>query len=98
MLPTLLNLFGIEYDSRLMVGKDILSTSEGIAIFSDHSWVTDYGRYDYRTGTFTLKKGKTLENQEEYINKINNKVNNAFSISKMIIDTNYYTYILNKEM
>lgn len=98
VLPTLLNLFGVEYDSRLMVGKDILSTSEGIAIFSDHSWVTDYGRYDYRTGTFTLKKGKTLENQEEYINKINNKVNNAFSISKMIIDTNYYTYILNKEM
>ena len=25
VLPTLLNLFGIEYDSRLIVGKDILS-------------------------------------------------------------------------
>ena len=96
VLPTLLNLFGIEYDSRLMVGKDILSTSEGIAIFSDHSWVTDYGTYNYRTNTFTLKNGKTLENKEEYITRINNKVNNAFSISKMIIDTNYYNYILNK--
>ena len=98
VLPTLLNLFGVEYDSRLMIGKDILSDSEGIAIFSDHSWVTDYGTYNYRTGTFTLKEGKELENQEEYINNMNAYVNNAFSVSKMIIDTNYYTYILNKEM
>lgn len=96
VLPTLLNLFGIEYDSRLIVGKDILSTNEGIAIFSDHSWVTDYGKYNYRTNTFIPKKDKLLEDQKEYINKINNKVNNAFSISRMIIDTNYYTYILNK--
>ena len=81
-----------------MIGKDILSDSEGIAIFSDHSWVTDYGTYNYRTGTFTLKEGKELENQEEYINNMNAYVNNAFSVSKMIIDTNYYTYILNKEM
>ena len=61
VLPTLLNLFGIEYDSRLIIGKDILSDSEGIAIFSDHSWVTDYGTYNYRTNTFTLKKGKMLK-------------------------------------
>ena len=85
----------------------LLSTLSTMPVFADgEASLTDNkivdvdfgGTYDYRTGTFTLKKGKTLENQEEYINKINNKVNNAFSISKMIIDTNYYTYILNKEM
>lgn len=27
VLPTLLNLFGIEYDSRLIVGQDILSSN-----------------------------------------------------------------------
>lgn len=41
VLPTVLNLFGIEYDSRLMVGKDILSDSDGMAIFADYSWLTD---------------------------------------------------------
>ena len=41
VLPTVLNLFGIEYDSRLIVGKDILSDSEGMAIFADYSWLTD---------------------------------------------------------
>ena len=98
VLPTLLNLFGIKYDSRLIVGKDILSPTPGIAIFSDHSWVTDYGWYYFRKSEFIPKEGKTLENKEAYIKSTNDKVNNAFSISKMIIDTNYYTYILNKEM
>lgn len=41
VLPTVLNLFGIEYDSRLIVGKDILSDSEGMAIFADYSWLAD---------------------------------------------------------
>lgn len=41
VLPTVLNLFGIEYDSRLIVGEDILSNSEGMAIFADYSWLTD---------------------------------------------------------
>lgn len=41
VLPTVLNLFGIEYDSRLIVGKDILSDSEGVAIFADYSWLAD---------------------------------------------------------
>ena len=41
VLPTVLNLFGIEYDSRLIVGKDILSDSDGVAIFADYSWLAD---------------------------------------------------------
>ena len=94
VLPTLLNLFGIEYDSRLILGKDILSQSEGIAIFSNHSWVTDYGWYQASSRKFTLRDGKTLDNESEYIKRINNKVTNYFSISKLIVDNNYYTYIL----
>lgn len=97
VLPTLLNLFGIEYDSRLIIGKDILSDTEGLAIFSNRSWVTDYGSYQSSSKKFTLKEGKTLENQEEYIKSINNKVANYFSISKMIVDNDYYTYILGSE-
>lgn len=96
VLPTLLNLFGIEYDSRLIVGKDILSNYEGLAIFSNRSWVSDYGSYNASTRTFIPKEGIELENQESYVSRINSKVYNSFSISKMIIDSNYYDYILNK--
>ena len=98
VLPTLLNLFGIEYDSRMIIGKDILSDYEGIAMFSNHSWVTDYGWYQASTKTFTKKEGKELENEteQEYIRRMNNRVTNAFSISKLIIDNDYYKYILGK--
>lgn len=97
VLPTLLNLFGIEYDSRLIVGKDILSDSGCLAIFSNYSWVSDYGTYDASKRKFTLKEGKTLDSIDEYVAAMNNRVSNSYSISKMIIDNNYYNYILGSE-
>lgn len=97
VLPTLLNLFGIEYDSRLIVGKDILSDTGCLAIFSNYSWVSDYGTYNATQRKFTLKEGKTLENVDEYVKAMNSRVSNAYSISKMIIDNDYYTYVLGSE-
>ena len=94
VLPTLLNLFGIEYDSRLIVGKDILSDADGLAIFSNRSWATDYGTYFSASKTFVPKEGVTLENEAEYIKKINNIVSNSFSLSKMLLANDYYKYIL----
>lgn len=97
VLPTLLNLFGIEYDSRLIIGKDILSTNnEGIAIFSNRSWVTDYGSYSSSSKKFTLKEGKKLDDIDAYVKSINNKAANSYSVSKMIIETDYYNYVLGK--
>ena len=97
VLPTLLNLFGIEYDSRLIVGKDILSDTGCVAIFSNYSWVSDYGTYNANTNKFTLKEGKELENINEYVKAMKNRVSNAYSISKMIIENDYYTYVLGSE-
>ena len=96
VLPTLLNLFGIEYDSRLIIGKDILSDYEGLAIFSNRSWVSDYGTYNASSKKFTIKEGMHLDDVNAYVSRINNRVSNAFSISKMIIDSDYYKYILEK--
>ncbi|MDE5831342.1 MAG: LTA synthase family protein, partial [Clostridia bacterium] len=69
VLPTLLNLFGIEYDSRMIVGKDILSDADGLAIFSNRSWVTDYGTYFSSSRTFIPKDGVELENEAEYVKR-----------------------------
>ncbi len=96
VLPTLLNLFDISYDSRLIVGQDILSDTPGIAIFSDRSWVTDYGSYFATRRQFIPKEGKVLDDPDAYVNSINNRVANSYSISKLIIDNDYYNYILNK--
>lgn len=90
VLPTVLNLFGIDYDSRLIMGKDILSDTEGIAIFKDKSWVTDKGTYHASTRKFDASKiGVT----KEYIDRINAIVSNRVAISKMIVDNNYYKSI-----
>jgi len=88
VLPTILNLFGVEYDSRLIMGKDILSTTEGIAIFKDKSWVTNKGTYRASTGKFS---GEDVS--EDYIKTINQIVSNRVAISKLIVQENYYKKI-----
>ena len=51
ILPTLLNLFGFDYDSRLYAGKDIFSEDEGMVIFNDRSFVTDTLFYNRKAKT-----------------------------------------------
>ena len=90
VLPTVLNLFGMEYDSRIIMGKDILSTSTGVAIFKDKSWVTNKGTYYASKGQFVGDSDVT----DEYIENINNIVNNRTAISRMIVANDYYRKIL----
>lgn len=90
ILPTLLNLFNMEYDSRLLMGKDIFSSSEALVVFSDHSFITDDGMYDSVTRTFTPFKGKTVENEEKYLSEYKTEVNNMFLASAGILDYDYY--------
>ena len=94
VLPTLLNLFGIEYDSRLIIGKDILSNNEIIALFSNRSWVTDKGYYYANENKFISKNNEEVS--KEYINNINTKVANYFTISNSIIKYNIYNELLKK--
>lgn len=91
ILPTVLNLFGMEYDSRLLMGSDILSSAPGLVIYNDRSWITDYGKYDALTEKFT--QFKDIENKDEYVKNINNVVYNKFSISRSILENNYYKYL-----
>ena len=71
VLPTLLNLFGFEYDSRLYVGRDILSDSPPLVIFSDRSFITDKVSY-YKRGKKTTwlydEEGEDEESQSD-VNK-----------------------------
>ena len=93
VLPTVLNLFGVEYDSRIIMGKDILSTSPGVAIFKNKSWVSDMGTYYAANGKFVAK----VENvPTDYVKNMNGIVNNRVAISRMIVQNNYYKYLFKK--
>ena len=92
IIPTLYNLFGIEYDSRLLMGKDVLSSSEGLVIFNNKSWITDKGRYNYLKKKFEPFGDEKVS--QEYIDEINEIVKLKFQMSKLVIQKNYYKKVL----
>lgn len=93
--PTIANLFGLEYDSRLYMGKDILSTNEGLVIFNNRSFITDRMMYNSRTKETTLLTEEELP--EDYLKTMIQIVRNRFTISKGIIDLDYYSYLPKQE-
>ena len=81
VLPTIYNLFGIEYDSRLLMGKDALSDSDGLVILSDRSWINEKASYNSITDEF--KKTENVTN--DYLTKTNNDIYNRFTVSSMLL-------------
>jgi arylsulfatase A-like enzyme len=92
ILPTLLNMFDIEYDSRLLVGHDIFSDASDLVIFNNKSWISDKGRYDYIKKKFYPFEGQEVD--KDYINKMNSIVSTKFQVSKSIIQKNYYKKVV----
>lgn len=91
ILPTIYNLYGLTFDSRLLMGRDIFSNNEHIVILSDRSWITDKGKYNSVTREFTSTTNEEIE--EDYIDRINMIVNQRYGMSSLIIDNNYYKKI-----
>ncbi len=96
ILPTILNLFGVSYDSRLLMGRDILSNSDPLVIYSNRSFITDKGRYNSINKTF-YPVSNIDENFDStsYVKNINNTIYDKYKISRMILETNYYKVLEN---
>ena len=91
ILPTLSNLFGLEYDSRLLVGRDVFSEAEPLVLWTNYSWLTDKGGYDASTGTFTPAAGAEVD--DAYIKRIKSIVGNKINYSKSVISLDYYNIL-----
>ena len=79
ILPTLSNMFGLEYDSRLLMGRDIFSDSEGFVVFKDKDWISERGT-----------RGGLIESDREYASLMDEKVRNMFNYSALTLDKDYY--------
>ena len=90
LLPTILNLFGIEYDSRLLLGKDIMSNELSPIIFQNRNFITEKGKYNAITGEFIGNVN------QEYIDKINEQIYQKFRISRLVLENDYYSYLKSK--
>ena len=87
ILPTLLNLMGAEYDSRLIIGRDILSDSAGLVLFPDRSYVTDTYEYNAALGTIVGDvSDETFDAMQLY-------VADKFTAADNITETGYYSYV-----
>ena len=93
IIPTVYNLFGLKFDSRLFMGRDMLSDDEeGLVILSDRSWISDRGTYNSIKGVFT-PFNEEEELPEGYIDEVNARVNARFKMSNLILSNDYYNHI-----
>ncbi len=101
ILPTVLNLFGMEYDSRLIMGRDILSDCEGFVILNmsnsgsiaaNDNWLTDYGFYNSTTDTFTPFPGVSVKKEQlpAYVSYYNGLLQTLFRYSCFVLENDYY--------
>lgn len=87
--PTLYNLLGVDYDSRLFMGSDIFSDSDPLVMFRNKSFITDRGTYDSTTQNFIPSNESNVH--EEYVDALSLIVENKFYYSAKILETDYYS-------
>ena len=92
MLPTLCNLFGVEWDSRLYVGRDVLSDALPLVFFGNYDWKTDLGHYSATKNTFTPKDENAVI-PEDYVKQISSIVRNRMTFAKSVLSHDYYTHV-----
>ncbi|MGI6608271.1 MAG: LTA synthase family protein [Erysipelotrichaceae bacterium] len=105
IVPTLANLFGLEYESKVITGTDVFSDKENIAIINtltgsggNWNWKTTQGTYYSVTKRFVKSENCTLKDDEikSYVASINSRVSAMRKYSIDILDYNYYNYLFDK--
>ena len=93
ILPTLLNLFGIEFDSRFLVGRDVFSNKEAMVVFPNRNFITKYGKFFEDTKRFE-KFDENIELPDGYIENFRERANNIYNYSRLVIKENYFQYLV----
>lgn len=96
ILPTLLNLFDLDYDSRFYMGEDIFSEDfSNRVVFADGSWEDEIARYNALTSEIIYFSEDVTYTLEE-IQKINFAIYQKKEMSKLAIEENYFAYLEEK--
>jgi lipoteichoic acid synthase len=91
ILPTLANLFDLDIDPRLYLGKDLFSSDTNLVTFTNGSWKNNKGEFTSYNQQFVPYSESDMYSDEEIAN-INQYVKNQFTISEEILQTDYYHY------
>ena len=93
ILPTLSNLMGIPFDSRLMMGRDLFSDKMPLVIFNNRSFITEEGRYNAKNGKFIQNESSPKlddDTLDAYRKQISSIIKAKFYFSTKILDEDYY--------
>lgn len=94
ILPTIANLFDLDYDPRLYMGSDLLSKDyESMVVFADGSWKNEYAYYNASRSNIEYYTDKTYTIEE--LQNINNKIDLKIKMSSLAIKNNYFNYLYN---
>lgn len=96
ILPTLCNLFGTDFDSRLLPGRDVFSEALPLAFTLSYDWKTDKGTYIASKGTFT-PKNTNEKVSDEYIENVKAIVKNKITYSRSVLNQDYFRHVFGKE-
>lgn len=95
ILPTLANLFNLDYDPRFYLGEDLFSEDfSDRVVFADSSWEDAIARYDAGSGTITYFGDETYSTRE--LQAINTEIYQKKEMSKLAIMNNYFDYLEKK--
>lgn len=94
LLPTLSNLFGLEFDSRLYMGRDVFSDAAPLVMFRNRSWITDQASYNSGTGEVVSFTDTPVS--DAYVAQIKNEVSNRFAVSSRILDYDYWRILFDE--
>ena len=95
ILPTILNLWGFDYDSRLLAGTDVFSDGTHAAVLIDKSFLTDKVWFDTNSGETRYLVDES-EIPEGYIENMHRLINTRFTISSDILGSGYYNFVFDK--
>lgn len=92
ILPTLSNLFGVEFDSRLLPGRDVFSDAMPLVYNTSYDWKTDLGTYYASSATF-VPVDESVEIPENYVETISSIVRNKINYCNSVLETNYFNHV-----
>ncbi len=92
ILPTLCNLFGVDFDSRLMVGRDVFSDAEPLVFNLSYDWKTDLGTYTM-AGGFT-PAAPDIQVPDGYVDRINAIVKNKVLYCRGVLNCDFFGAVL----
>ena len=95
ILPTVSNLFGLEYDSRLIMGRDIFADTEHYAMLYNKCIITNEMKYNAKNGKVTWAEGNTMTEEERkaYLDKYKTLATNRYSTSLKMENTDFYRFV-----